>query len=263
MSEHSPETIQGALRHVESTYGVRILYACESGSRAWGFASEDSDWDVRAFFVRPQRDYLRVREPADHIHVDLPGELDVTAWDLRKGLSHAGKSSASVLEWLHSPIVYHDAAGAGGAEGFGAGMRALAAQCFRVRPTVDHYLGLAHQLQGKAGHGAELNGKKMLYVLRASLAARWALTFRTAPPVEFARLLPQLEDSTLRAEVEELVRLKRGGTEADAWPVSPALRAWLSELRAACEAEASGLNEPVPQFTALDDFFYHWISSNP
>lgn len=254
MSVHSPESIPAALLHVESTYGVRILYACESGSRAWGFASEDSDWDVRAFFVRPQRDYLRVREPTDHIHVDLPGELDVTAWDLRKGLSHAGKSSASVLEWLHSPIVYQDA------EGFGSGMRALAAQCFRVRPTVDHYLGLARQLQGKAGDGAELNGKKMLYVLRASLAARWALSFRNAPPVEFARLLPQLEDAALRAEVEELVRLKRGGTEADAWPVSPELRAWLSDLRTSCDAEAADLREPVPQLEAMDDFFLRWLA---
>lgn len=254
MSQHFPERIIAALHHVEHTHGVRILHACESGSRAWGFASQDSDWDVRAFFVRPQREYLRVREPEDHIHVDLPGDLDVTAWDRRKALNHAGKSSASVLEWLHSPIIYRDV------NGFGEEMRTLTALCFRVRPMVHHYLGLAHQLHAKAGDGVELNGKKMLYVLRATLAARWVLTFRKAPPVEFAKLLPQLDNADLRTEVDKLVRLKLSGTEADAWPVSPALRAWLAELRASCEVEVSGITETVPQLSPLDDFFFKRIS---
>src|SRR6187549_3121143 len=93
------QAILSSLAALEAETGIRVLYACESGSRAWGFASRDSDWDVRFFFVWPQREYLRVRAPQDHIHRDLPGDLDITGWDLRKALSHALKSSASVLEW--------------------------------------------------------------------------------------------------------------------------------------------------------------------
>jgi hypothetical protein len=94
------KAILRSLTTLEAECGIRVLYACESGSRAWGFASRDSDWDVRFFFVWPQREYLRVQLPADHMHRDLPGNLDITGWALRKALHHAAKSSASVLEWL-------------------------------------------------------------------------------------------------------------------------------------------------------------------
>ena len=242
------EEILQSLTALEAELGLRVLYACESGSRAWGFASRDSDWDVRFFFAWPQREYLRVQTPRDQIHRDLPGDLDITGWDLRKGLHHMAKSSASVLEWLHSPQVYFETHAV-------LEMRALARQCFRVRPTVHHYLGLAKQLWAQAGEGAALNGKKCLYVMRAALCARWALTRGTPPPVAFAELLPLIGDDTLRDEVLRFVELKKEAREGDALPVSESLRTFLADTRAACDAEQEHLTTEEADMAPLDDFF--------
>ena len=251
------EEILKSLKALEAERGIRVMYACESGSRAWGFASRDSDWDVRFFFVWPQREYLRVQTPADHIHRDLPGDLDITGWDLRKALHHAAKSSASVLEWLGSPVVYFDR------DGFAAEMRRLARRCFRVRPAVHHYLGLAKQLWAQAGDGAELNGKKCLYVMRATLGARWALTHGTPPPVAFAELLPLIGDGVLLDEVRQFVALKLEARESDALPVSEALRTCLAEMRSTCEEEQTLLGAEDADPAPLDDFFQRTLASWP
>ena len=249
------EEILSSLAALEAERGIRVLYACESGSRAWGFASRDSDWDVRFFFVHPQREYLRVQLPADHLHRDLPGDLDITGWDLRKALHHAAKSSASVLEWLGSPVVYFDR------DGFAEEMRRLARGCFRVRPTVHHYLGLAKQLWSQAGEGAALNGKKCLYVVRATLCARWALMHGTPPPVPFAELLPLIGDSALLEEVQQFVALKLRAKESDALPVSEALRTFLAGTRAACESEQEQLTTADVDTAPLDDLFQRTLTA--
>jgi len=250
------EEILQSLAALEAERGIRVMYACESGSRAWGFASRDSDWDVRFLFVHPQREYLRVASPADHIHRDLPGDLDITGWDLRKALHQAAKSSASVLEWLHSPQVYLERDSV-------VELRRLARECFRVRPTVHHYLGLAKQLWGQAGEGATLNGKKCLYVMRATLCARWALNYGTPPPVAFVELLPLIGDAGLLDEVRQFVALKQEAKESDALPVSDALRNFLADTRAACDAEETAQTAADVNMAPLDAFFQRTLSEWP
>lgn len=247
------EAILDSLTALEAELGLRVLYACESGSRAWGFASRDSDWDVRFFFAWPQQDYLRVHMPRDQVHRDLPGDLDITGWELRKALHHMAKSSASVLEWLHSPQVYFESPAV-------PEMRTLARQAFRIRPTVHHYLGLAKQLWAQAGAGEALNGKKSLYVMRATLCARWTLTKGTPPPVAFAELLPLITGTALRQEVERFVELKKEARESDALPVSGALRTFLAETRAACETEQETLPAEELDMAPLDDFFQRTLT---
>lgn len=251
------QAILSSLAALEAETGIRVLYACESGSRAWGFASQDSDWDVRFFYVWPQSEYLRVHAPQDHMHRDLPGDLDITGWDLRKALSHALKSSASVLEWLHSPAVYLDR------EGFAGRLRPLVNACFRVRPAVHHYLGLAKQLWLAAGEGAALNGKKCLYVMRAALCARWALLHGTPPPVAFQELLPLVSDAAILEEINAFVALKLEGRESDAFPVSDALREFLANLRSECEAQESTLVTQPPDMASLDNFFQETLAAWP
>ncbi len=246
-----------SLAALEAETGIRVLFACESGSRAWGFASRDSDWDVRFFFVRPRSEYLRVRLPEDHLHRDLPGDLDISGWDLRKALGQALKSNASVLEWLGSPVVYLDR------EGFADRLRPLVKGVFRVGPVVQHYLGLARRLWAAAGEGEALNGKKCLYVMRATLCARWALTRGTSPPVAFAELLPLVEDPSLVEEIHHFVTLKEEGRESDAFPVSAALRAYLAELDAWCVAEVEKLEPQPPEAAPLDTFLQETLAAWP
>ena len=248
------EEILQSLAALETERGIRLLYACESGSRAWGFASRDSDWDVRFFFVHPQREYLRVHAPADHLHRDLPGDLDITGWDLRKALHNAAKSNASVLEWLHSPQVYFESDAV-------PEFRRLARAGFRVKPAVHHYLGLAKQLWAQAGEGAALNGKKVLYVLRATLCARWTLTHRTPPPVAFAELLPLIGDGALLDEVRQFVVLKQEAKESDALPVSETLRTFLAATRSACDAEQESLVTAEADMPPLDEFFQRTLAA--
>lgn len=104
------QRVRDALARLETERNVRVLYACESGSRAWGFASRDSDYDVRFLYVHQSDWYLSVEDRRDVIEEPLNNELDVSGWELRKALRLLRKSNPPLLEWLKSPVVYlHDA----------------------------------------------------------------------------------------------------------------------------------------------------------
>ena len=242
------ETIQQTLREIEEAQGFRVLYACESGSRAWGFASRDSDFDVRYIFVWPRDEYLKVHVPPEHKHDDF-GDLDMTGWDLRKALHHFGKSNASFYEWLHSPVVYFDG-------GLRDALQQLMPQFFQARTGAHHYLGLSRQLWPQES-GESINGKKLLYVLRATLAAQWILQHQTPPPVPFVELLPLVKDMILLSEIEHLIEAKKAAIEADALPVSQALREFVISTRATNEDKAKSLAMAPVDFAPLDDLCRH------
>lgn len=241
-------SIQSALAGLEKETGMVVLHACESGSRAWGFASRDSDWDVRFIYAWPTARYLRPRLPPETITRALPGDLDISGWDLRMTLNQLARSNGALLEWLHSPIIYHRD------EWFAQAVAAVREAVFRPKPLLDHYLGLAKSLRAQAGDGAMFNGKKYLYVLRATLAARWVWDQRQPPPVAFAELLPQAPPA-IRAEMEQLVAHKAAGSESDAFAVSPALLAFAENERAQLAEWAASLESPAVEPAPLDGLF--------
>ena len=100
------QSIKEKLSQIEERENIRIIYACESGSRAWGFASPDSDYDVRFIFVRPVQDYLKVNELPDFIDAELNEVYDINGWDLKKFFKQLYKSNPVIFEWAGSPIVY-------------------------------------------------------------------------------------------------------------------------------------------------------------
>src|SRR4051794_14574214 len=102
------QRVSAALLAVEHEKDVRVLYACESGSRAWGFASRDSDYDVPFLYVHERDWYLSVDDRRDVLEYPLRDELDVSGWELRKALRLLRKSNPPLLEWLNSPMVYRD-----------------------------------------------------------------------------------------------------------------------------------------------------------
>ena len=97
--------IEQKLLDIEKKENVRILYAVESGSRAWGFASPDSDYDVRFIYIRNKEDYLKLNEPNDFIEWQLDEVLDINGWDLKKALEQFYRGNATLFEWGNSPIV--------------------------------------------------------------------------------------------------------------------------------------------------------------
>src|ERR1700761_4393139 len=124
------------LRRVEEECGVRVLFACESGSRAWGFASSDSDYDVRFVYAQPRDHYLSIRERKDVIELPVNAVLDISGWDCRKALQLFLKSNAPLYEWLQSPIVYNEKSG------FAAELRGLMTKYFSLRAGGHHYLSM-------------------------------------------------------------------------------------------------------------------------
>ena len=129
--------VRDALADLEATRDVRVLYACESGSRAWGFASRDSDYDVRFLYVHRRDWYLSVDDRRDVIEQSIANDLDVSGWELRKALRLLRKSNPPLLEWLRSPVVYrHDPL-------FAAEFGALASEFYSPRRCFAHYLHMA------------------------------------------------------------------------------------------------------------------------
>lgn len=217
------DQILAALNRVEIDYGVRVLYAVESGSRAWGFASADSDYDVRFLYVHSVEWYLSVHEGRDVIEEMLPGDLDLSGWDLRKALRLLGKSNPPLLEWLWSPIVYREDAA------FVSEVRRVAADGWSPRHCLHHYLSMARGNFRTYLQGERVRAKKYLYVLRPLLACRWIERRGELPPVEFDALVAEEKDSQLVGAIEELLRLKKFGAELDDLPREPVLHAFIDE----------------------------------
>lgn len=205
--------IQAELEQIEQEEGVRILYACESGSRAWGFPSKDSDYDVRFIYVRPVEWYLSLLEKRDVIERPISDLLDINGWDLKKALNLFRKSNPPLLEWLQSPIPY--------LEQFSVTekIRQLSPQTFSPRSSMYHYLHMAKGNFREYLQGDFVKIKKYFYVLRPILACGWIEKYGTMPPIEFEELVEQmLPDSTLKQEVYTLLTRKRAGVEFDLEP---------------------------------------------
>lgn len=202
--------IQETLIHIEAEHGIRILYACESGSRAWGFDSTDSDWDVRFIYCHPRDCYLSVDERRDVIELPVDDLLDVNGWDLRKSLRLMKKSNPVLLEWLSSPIVYREDAGAM------AEYRALAKQFYQPAACLHHYLHMAKGNFREYLQGETVRLKKYFYVLRPVLACLWIERGLGVVPMVFDDLVAGvLKDEELKNSIIKLTELKRSGSEMD------------------------------------------------
>lgn len=200
--------IQQQLAALEHESDIRVLYACESGSRAWGFASSDSDYDVRFIYVHRQDWYLSIEQRRDVIERILEHNLDVSGWDLRKALMLFRKSNPPMLEWLHSPIVYTQSLR------IAQRLRALLPQYYSPLACMYHYLHMAEGNQRKYLQGETVWTKKYFYVLRPVLACRWIASGRGVVPMEFETLLETVQDdSRLMAEIQTLLERKRHGEE--------------------------------------------------
>ena len=241
--------ITAELRRLEQLHHVRILYACEAGSRAWGFSSPDSDYDVRFIYCRPASWYLSLDEGADTLNFPIDDELDLAGWDLRKTLKLLRSTNAALLEWLQSPVVYHEALD------FRAAVQPVLPACFNPLAALHHYLGLVRRGVEEDLPQPEIRLKRLFYALRSALAARWIRERQTVPPMEF-RTLRALLPNELQADVDELLRQKAQATEKTTVPRPAALAAFLEAEYAATQAARATLHpprraDPTPALDAL------------
>ena len=195
------ERIRNKLREIEEKEQVKILYCVESGSRAWGFASPDSDYDVRFIYVRPKEFYLRLNKGRDVIEWQLDDTLDINGWDIQKAFLLLYKSNPTLFEWNSSPIIYKTtpewAKVSAKIDGF-----------FRQKSGLYHYLSTARKNYREYLRGEQVRLKKYFYVLRPILACRWILEKQTPPPMLFSALAEACLDEALVPVVEKLLQLK-------------------------------------------------------
>lgn len=229
VSEAMRAKILQYLRDIEARHQVKVLFACESGSRGWGFASPDSDYDVRFVYVNRLDWYLTVEPGRDVIELPIDDELDVNGWDLRKALKLLHASNPVLLEWLRSPIVYMQD------ERLAPRLRELAEQQLSPDRAYYHYVSMAKKNCREHLLGEVVRYKKYLYVLRPLLAARWIREGRGAPPMRFADLAQAtLDDAALIDEINRLLEVKMRAGEAATSPRWEGIHAFiLTELEAA------------------------------
>ena len=243
------ETIRNTLAAIERERDVRILLAVESGSRAWGFASPDSDYDVRIIYVRPRDRYLLLEPERDVIELPISETLDVNGWDLDKTLRLLRRSNPTLFEWLGSPIVYLRTTTADG-------FRPLLERYFSPRQSMLHYLSMARRNFDDHLRGETVKAKKYFYVLRPVLACRWILDRGTPPPVLFSELAAAELDSSLRPAVDRLLDIKINAPEVRAVPRVTVLHDYLVQSMEETSRRLEALpRESVPGWEPLDDFF--------
>lgn len=198
------------LRDVEEEYDVKILLAVESGSRAWGFESKNSDWDVRFIYVHKPEWYFKVEEQRDVIERMYADEVDLVGWELRKALSLLKRSNPSLLEWLNSPKVYYMD------EDFANRIREVEKVYFNPIKCMYHYNHIYKKHNERYLQQEGFPIKRFLYYLHGVLACKWIETYLTLPPVAFKELVnATVDNKEIRSKIDELIESKKSGKESD------------------------------------------------
>jgi predicted nucleotidyltransferase len=238
------------LAEIERTERVRVCLAVESGSRAWGFPSRDSDFDVRFVYVHELDWYLTIDGERDVIERPLTGMVDLSGWDIRKALQLFRKSNPPLLEWLQCPIVYKEHTT------FASTLRAMLPRFYSPRASFHHYLHMARGNFREYLQGETVWRKKYLYVLRPLLATRWIGAGRGPVPIEFMRLVDAtVAPGLLRTAIEDLVRAKAAGDELDHGPRVGVISEFIETELARPESLEGKLREKELAKAELDRLF--------
>lgn len=202
------------LKEIEEKEKVKVLYAVESGSRAWGVASPDSDYDVRFIYVRNWEDYLRLDEVRDVIEWQLDEVLDINGWDLKKALQHFYKGNATLFEWCNSPVVYYRSPE-------WEAIREVGVKYFSEKVALYHYYGTARSTYEGFLTGEQVKYKKYVYALRPLLACRYIEEYHAVPPVLFSELKEKQLPLSLKEPVERMLEIKATNDEGVLLPQIP------------------------------------------
>lgn len=247
------------LESIEQEYDVRILLAVESGSRAWGFESVNSDWDVRFIYVHEPEWYFKVEPQRDVIERMYDDGVDLAGWELRKALALLGRSNPSVFEWLHSPLVYYLD------NEFEARLKGVEKRFFNPVKNMYHYNHIYNKHNERYLKQEKCELKRFLYYLRGILACKWLESNETLPPVRFEGLVnATVDDAEIARKIKTLIELKRGKKECDMDVVDFQLREyayhWADYYNNIVDKYRPEF-EPS-SFAALDKILYDMVSTH-
>ncbi|WP_442599708.1 nucleotidyltransferase domain-containing protein [Neobacillus sp. D3-1R] len=252
------EHILKLLKQVEIEFEVKVLYACESGSRAWGYPSTESDFDMRFIYVHQPNWYLSIDDhrdvieipKKDRLSIETHSLLDVNGWELKKALKLLRKSNPTLLEWLHTDMVYYEAYSTINR------MKWISSKNFDPIPCLFHYLKMARRNIKDYLHGEKVKIKKYFTILRPIFAAKWIKEYGSFPPVEFEQILNGvLQEGELKDYIFYLLERKKAGEEVDKQPRIDYLQHSLEAELMDIEAYTKNMNpikvEPTKQLNEL------------
>lgn len=247
-------TIAEELRKIEKEYNVEIIYAVESGSRAWDFASPDSDYDVRFIYKRKKNDYLKLEKTRDVIELPIDDVLDINGWDLDKTLRLLYKSNPTLFEWLASPIVYKNTASA-------ERLKKISEEYFYPKPSLYHYLNMARNNYREYLKGEMVKAKKYFYVIRPILACQWILHKGIAPPILFSELAAEELPPELKSDIDYLLDIKMNNPEMKLIPKIQILNDYIEKSIEEISSKIEKLEDSVKSMDSLNEFFLNEIKN--
>lgn len=248
------QIIKSKLIEIEQKENIHILYACESGSRAWGFASSDSDYDVRFVYVRPTEFYLKIENTKDTLECELTELYDITGWDIKKLLWLLNKSNPSIFEWAVSPIVYKTT------EEWKY-VSKIFNNYFSVKKALYHYNSITkNNLRRYFEEKAEVKYKPYLYNLRQCLSCQWIMDRKSPPPIVFDVLKEAYIPDDLRETVSSLIEFKKSMEEKERGPRIKEIDEYISSIVLEVEKYLEVPSEKKKtDWNELNDVFIHLL----
>jgi predicted nucleotidyltransferase len=250
------QIIKQNLEEIERTENIKILYATESGSRMWGFASPDSDYDVRFIYVRPLEFYLKLEKTSDVIEWKLDEVLDINGWDLQKMLQLLHNSNPTLFEWASSPIIYKTTPE-------WEKIRGVVNDYFISRTSIHHYLSMAKRHISAYLETEKVSLKKYFYGLRTALACKWIAEKGTPPPVLFSELMETELDDEFKPLINDLLRRKTDTNESGKIPRIDELNSYIKNEIEKTESLVNTLpKDRKSGFDELDKIFVDIVLQN-
>lgn len=247
------ETIKRKLQQLEKEHNIKILLAVESGSRAWGFSSGDSDYDIRFIYVHKLPWYLSITENRDVIE-EVVGDLDLSGWELSKALKLLSKGNPPLLEWLNSPIVYIKD------PEFYSKFNKLAKKTFNNKAAIYHYLNMAKgNYKDYIQNKAYVKLKKYLYVIRPLLSCIHIQKKGTMAPVAVNATMKLIRSFKAYSEIQALLEAKRLGAELSTGVSNPILNDFIDENIHFFELYAMDLESPEIDYSDFNKLLLRQI----
>lgn len=247
------------LKQLEVEKNIKILYACESGSRAWGFPSIDSDYDIRFIYIHPLDYYLSIHidKQKDTIEMPFKDELDIAGWDLKKALDLFFRSNAAIMEWLHSPKIY--------IENLPVieELRILTLDYYNLKTLRYHYYHLARKSYEHFQLSFKPNLKQFFYILRAIYSVQWIDEYEyKVIPNHFADIMEGVvQDDEIKNEISHLIKLKEQKKEKDEATEAFHLKDYINNMMRQMDDENENLVRILPDFDILDEKFRSTLKS--
>jgi hypothetical protein len=241
------------LQVIETEKNVTILFAIESGSRAWGFHSPDSDYDVRFVYMHEKDWYLGIEDNKDFIDLPVNEVFDVVGYDIRKMLRFFRTTNGKIYEWIQSPIVYQKHGS------FLTDIRHLVTEYYSPKAGLHHYLGLTKNTLDNDLAGEQVRLKKYFYALRPVLAAAWIMQKNECPPMEFGHLRTLITDKKLDAAIDKLLAKKVTVDEKYMAAPDPLVHQFIKSTFDLCSEYAKTLDRKETDVTSLNTLFQKTI----